>query len=109
LLDATFSDEGRAGPPPEFPHFTPIRPIFEQPFIQRFLVFGPTCVEIMNFHIHGARLQSIAARIEIFEGFIGGIPPARYEFGPIDRQPLGAFRIDCSWTLTLPMCCRSLP
>jgi hypothetical protein len=102
VIDAQFRDAGEPASPPAFPYFTEVRPIFEQTFLQRFLLFGPTCYLRMDFHLEQATLQPIEASIEIPRASSGGLPPGRYEIPPITSQPLGAFRLELPWTLTWP-------
>ena len=109
LLEACFTNDSAPGRPNQFPNFAELRPVFEQTFIQRWFVVGPTCVEKMDFHIDEATLQPVAATVQIFDGFRKSIPRGTYTFPPLDAARLGAFRVDLFWTLTTPFCCRALP
>jgi hypothetical protein len=102
LIDAQFRVSGGPASPSSFPHFAEVRPIFEQIFVQRFLLFGPACYLRMDFHLEEATLQPIEASVEIPRPSRGGLPPGGYEVPPITTRPLGAFRLELPWTLTWP-------
>ncbi len=102
LIEAAFRDAGDSAAPSSFPHFAAVRPIFEQAFLQRFLLVGPTCYLQMNFHLEKATLQPIEASIVIARGVSGALPAGSYDVAPITQQPLGAFRLELPWTLTWP-------
>lgn len=108
LLDARFEARGAAAPPAQFAHFGAIRSIFEQPFLQRLILLGPSCVEVMDFGLDRATLQPIEAMIEVRDGFMAGLPAGARKLGSIEESPFGAFRLELSWTLTAPMSCVSL-
>ncbi|MFA6957918.1 MAG: hypothetical protein WC538_18785 [Thermoanaerobaculia bacterium] len=107
LLDARFVARGAAAPPAQFDHFGVIRPIFEQPFLQRLLLLGPSCVEVMDFGLGRATLQPIEATIEVRNGFMDGFPVGARDLKSIEESPFGAFRLELAWTLTAPMSCAS--
>ncbi len=107
LLEARFETRGAAAPVSQFHNFGLVRPIFEQPFLQRLLLAGPSCVEVMDFGLDRATLQPIEATIEARQGFLRSFPTGALELKSIDASPLGAFRLELSWTLTAPMGCAS--
>jgi len=107
LLDARFEARGAPAPTSQFHNFGLVRPIFEQPFLQRLLLAGPSCVEVMDFGLDRATLQPIEATVEARRGFLRGFPTGARELKSIDESPLGAFRLELSWTLTAPMSCAS--
>lgn len=102
LIQATFRNAGEPSLPSSFPYFAAVRPIFEQAFLQRVLLVGPTCYLEMNFHLEEATLQPIDASVVIPPKVSGGLPPGSYDIPSIARQPLGAFRLELPWTLTWP-------
>lgn len=107
LLEARFEARGEAAPVSQFGHFGVVRPIFEQPFLQRLLLAGPSCVEVMDFGLDRATLQPIEATIEVRDGFMAGFPAGVREVSSIEESQFGAFRLELSWTLTAPMSCAS--
>lgn len=107
LLDARFEARGAPAPASQFRGFDPVRPIFEQPFLQRLLLAGPSCVEVMDFGLDRATLQPIAATIGIRDGLLAGLPTGAHDVSSINESPFGAFRLDLSWTLTAPASCGS--
>lgn len=108
LLDARFAPCGAPAPTSQFPSFDLVRPIFEQPFLQRLMLLGPSCVEMMDFGLDRATLQPIEATIEARDGFMARFPTGARELPSIEESPFGAFRLELSWTLTAPMRCGSL-
>lgn len=102
LIEASFRDAGEPSSPSSFPHFAAVRPIFEQPFLQRWVLIGPSCYLEMNFHLEEATLQPIDASIVIPPHVAGALPPGSYSVPSILEQPLGAFRLELPWTLTWP-------
>ena len=99
ILGARFKEHGAAGPPASFPNFPPVRPVFEQMFIQRFLLVGPTILSKLTFELDQATMQAIDAEID-YQG-------RKYRAPGLDATPLGAFRLSLPWTLSWPTFCKS--
>lgn len=97
VIEARFRDRGAPGPPESFPNFAPVRPVFEQDFIQRFLLVGPTIVSKLTFELDKATVQPIEAEV--------ALQGRTYKVPGLDQTPLGAFRLALPWTLTPPRRC----
>jgi hypothetical protein len=109
LLDLTFTPHGAFLAPSAFPHFGPLRPMFEQPHIgQLFSLLTPllatyVCAS-MDLRLATATLQSVDISGEITEEF-STVLPNTFSFGGIENQALGAFRIRTTWELPPPTAC----
>jgi hypothetical protein len=108
LFAARFVVRGAAGSPDDLPNFARVRPIFEQPFLQRLFVFGPTCWLNMNFHIDRSTVQPIDFSLEVAPGAMPGLVERTYQAKSIEAEVLGAFRLEVPWSLSWPLRCRSL-
>src|SRR5204862_684883 len=64
LISAQVTAPGAKRPPSAFPLFAPVREIFDQTFLQRFLVYGPTCLCTLDFELDRGTLQPLTATIE---------------------------------------------
>lgn len=99
ILQAQFRNRGPARSPESFAHFPEVRPIFEQMFLQRFLLIGPAILSNLTFELDKATIQAIDADIE-YKG-------KQYRVAGLDETPLGAFRLSLPWTLSWPFSCSS--
>gem|GEM_PF-1565816 len=100
VIEAQFKDRGAVGAPESFANFPAVRPIFEQMFLQRFLLIGPAILSNLTFELDRATVQAIDAEI-VFKGQDYSVPG-------LDETPLGAFRLSLPWTLSWPFSCGSV-
>jgi hypothetical protein len=107
LLRGRFAPRGDPAPPHDFPHFGPIRAVYEQPFIGQTLL-GPFVCTHFTFDLDHALVQPIRANVNIAPGFLPGLPPQILAADGIDQAPLGAFRIHVRWRLPPPFHCSLL-
>jgi hypothetical protein len=103
IVSAQYELHGEKAPPSRFPHFQVVRPIFEQTFIQRFLVYGPTRLCKLDFEIDRATLQPLTGTI------VCSRPALNLKIESIETTPLGGFMLELPWTLTYPFRCGGQP
>lgn len=102
LVDAQLQLQGKPALPSQFPNFAAVRPIFEQTFLQRFLIFGPTCCCTLDFELDQGTVQPLRATIDMTREALPAIGALRVSVESIETTSLGGFVLELPWTLTYP-------
>ena len=108
LLNIRFKSLGSLQSPSAFPHFTALRPLFEQVHMGKLFARGQLLLDA--FVCSDADLQLPSSQLQPVE-VIGtqDLCPAlesRISLPGIDSDPLGAFRVKTTWVMPPPKRCR---
>ncbi len=99
----SFKVDGNYGSPSDFPHFSAVQAMMEQPFILKTVRgLGPYVRAKYEWNFDQAKIQPIKATVNIFQPYVSGLIPGSYSTEGIGQVELGAFKMENSWTLHLP-------
>jgi hypothetical protein len=98
-----FEVNGDCGSPSDFPHFSAVQAMMDQPLILKTVRgLGPYVRAQYEWNFNQASIQPIKATVNIFQPYVSGLIPGSYSIEGIDKVELGAFKMENSWTLHLP-------
>jgi Acetoacetate decarboxylase (ADC) len=103
ITSLSFEIEGDCGSTSDFPHFSAVQAMLDQPFILKTVRgLGPYVRAKYEWNFDQARIQPIKSTVNIFQPYVSGLIPGSYSIEGIDQVELGAFKMENSWTLHLP-------
>lgn len=103
ITSLNFELSGNCGNTSEFPNFSVVQTMMNQPLILKTMRgFGPYVRANYDWNFGQASIQPIQATVNIFQQYVSGLKPGTYSIEGIDQVELGAFQMENSWTLHLP-------
>ena len=100
LYRAEFEPYGEIGPPERFTNLGPFLKLLELPLLSRLL--GDILYTYFNWGWEHSFIQPIRGRLECFSDKVPCMPRGCFEFGGIDEDASGAFRVHLPWELVAP-------
>lgn len=105
IVSGQFKAYGQPGSPSRFPFFKTVAELLQQPFVGQTPLGFYRCSRF-DWNFEQASVQPLEAEMEIAKPFRPGLPVGPFSAKGIDESPLGAFRIETHWKLSVPMTCK---
>jgi hypothetical protein len=104
LVAAEFDDVGAPMPALAAPAIaqSPLPHLIARPLVGR-TVLGNWVTTTLDWNLASARVRSAKARVELEPGAVGGLPSARHAVDGIGDGVLGAYVLEHTWTVTVPV------
>ncbi len=104
LTSLDFEITGNSKKTSDFPHFSTVEKIMNQPLVLKTIQgFGPYVYANYIWNFDEAIIRPIKAQVNIFQQYLPGLNPgSKYSVEGIDQVELGAFQMINPWVLQLP-------